>query len=115
MGMAVGRSYTKSSVIKLIPAATGSQLHLSTKESSMATEPTPEQSAHEILSIFINHFRVALGGALPSNSLVLVWSSRKLQFENLELGIEFAKAQGWIKPNSDGTSYALTQAGLDAF
>ncbi|MGU5814552.1 hypothetical protein ACV1EC_06575 [Aeromonas hydrophila] len=81
----------------------------------MATASIPEQSARKILSIFIDHFRVAVGGALPSNSLILVWSSRKFQFEDLEPGIEFAKAQGWIKANSDGTSFTLTQAGFDAF
>lgn len=80
----------------------------------MATAPTPEQSAREILSI-MNNFGVALGEALPSNSLILVWSSRELQFEDLQPGIEFAKAQGWIKANSDGTSFELTQAGFDAF
>ncbi len=78
----------------------------------MATEPTPEQSACEILYIFIKHFNLGPGGTLRINSFNAVWPSRGLRFEDLQLGIEFAKAQGWIIAHSNGTLFELTQSGF---
>ena len=78
----------------------------------MATLPTPEQTAREILSIFAGHFKSRPGHALRINNFLAVWHSRGLQAEDFKPGMEFAEENEWIEVIDGGTSFRLTDAGF---
>ncbi len=78
----------------------------------MATLPTPEQSAREILSIFVDHFNLRSGKVLDINNFRAVWESRKLSHQDFKPGMEFAISQGWVEVSANGVSYKLTDAGF---
>ncbi|WP_439834587.1 hypothetical protein [Aeromonas caviae] len=80
----------------------------------MATEPTPEQSAREILSIFIKRFNLGPGGTLQINSFSAVWPTPGFEHSDFNTGLAHAIKQGWIEANSGSTSFTLTQAGFNA-
>ncbi|MCH7376115.1 hypothetical protein MM182_12110 [Aeromonas sp. MR19] len=81
----------------------------------MATEPTPEQSAREIVSIFIDHFDLGPGSTLRINNFNILWPARRFQHNDFNTGMVYAMAQRWIVANGDRTSFELTQAGFDTF
>ena len=78
----------------------------------MATLPTPDQTAREILSIFVEHFKSRPGAVLRINNFLAVWQSRGFQFEDLKLGIEFAAENEWVEVIDGGISFRLTDAGF---
>lgn len=78
----------------------------------MATLPTPDQAAREILSIFVAHFQLRPGKVLQINNFHTVWQSRGLQSEDFKLGMEFAAENGWVEVIGDGSSFRLTDAGF---
>jgi len=80
----------------------------------MTTLPTPEKSAHEILSIFVDYFNRRSGEVLQINNFQSVWFDRGWRGEDLKTGIEFAVQQRWIEILNGGTSYRLTEAGFTA-
>lgn len=78
----------------------------------MATHPTPEQTAREILSIFVGHFNSRPGHVLRVNNFLAVWHSRDLQSEDFKPGMEFAAEKQWVEVIDGGTSFRLTDAGF---
>ncbi|SER61312.1 hypothetical protein SAMN04487958_1024 [Vreelandella subterranea] len=80
--------------------------------SRMATLPTPEETAREILEIFVGHFNSRPGHVLRINNFTAVWHSRGLASEDFKPGMEYAVAQGWVDVQSDGDAFKLTDAGF---
>lgn len=78
----------------------------------MATLPTPEQTAREILSIFVEHFKSRPGHVLRINNFLAVWHRRGLKSEDFPLGIEFAAEKEWVDVIDGGISFRLTDAGF---
>ncbi len=75
----------------------------------MATLPTPEESAREILNIFVNQCNRRAGEVLRINNF-----QRGLRGEDFTAGIEVAKTSGWIEVLEGGVSFKLTDAGFAA-
>jgi hypothetical protein len=80
----------------------------------MATLPTPEEVAGEILSIFVGHFNCRPGEVLRTNNFLAVWHGRGLKAEDFKPGMELAAQRGWIEVLSGGTSFRLTKDGFAA-
>lgn len=78
----------------------------------MATLPTPEETAREILSIFVGHFNSRPGHVLRINNFLAVWHSRRLQSEDFKPGMEFAVEKEWVEVLDNGISFRLTGAGF---
>jgi hypothetical protein len=78
----------------------------------MATLPTPEQTAREILSIFVEHFKSRPGDVLRSNNFLAVWHSRGLQSEDFKPGMDFAAEKEWVEVIDVGITFQLTDAGF---
>jgi len=76
----------------------------------MATIPSPEEFARKILAIFIE-FNLRAGECLPQRTLVGIWSNKGLRFDDLNAGIEYAVAQGWIE-RGENHVYFLTEKGF---
>lgn len=66
----------------------------------MATLPTHEEIAGEVLSIFVGHFNCRPEHVLRVNNFLAVWHSRGLEAEDFKPGMEFAVQRGWIKITS---------------
>ena len=80
----------------------------------MATLPTPEETAREILKIFVGHFKCRAGDVLRVNNFLAVWHTRGLASEDFKPGMEYAVTQGWIEVQAGGESFKLTDAGFAA-
>ncbi|MCH8263206.1 MAG: hypothetical protein IIA77_09245 [Proteobacteria bacterium] len=80
----------------------------------MATLPTHEEIAGEVLSIFVGHFNCRPEHVLRVNNFLAVWHSRGLEAEDFKPGMEFAAQRGWIKILPGGTSFRLTKEGFAA-
>jgi hypothetical protein len=78
----------------------------------MATLPSPERTAREILSIFVGHFKSRPGHVLRFNNFLAVWHSRELKSEDFNLGMEFAAEKEWVEVIDGGISFRLTDAGF---
>lgn len=78
----------------------------------MATLPTPEETAIEILSIFVNHFKCRADHVLRINNFLAVWHSRGLVAEDFKLGMEYAVEQGWVEIQPVDSSFRLTKSGF---
>ena len=77
----------------------------------MAALPTPEQSAREMLEIFVGHFKCRVDDVLRVNNFIILWHDRGLATQDLQAGMDFAAAQGWIEILPSGISYKLTSMG----
>ena len=77
----------------------------------MATIPTPEYCAHEILSVFVTTFNRRPGEYLSINSFYKEMDKRQLRMDDFQSGLNYAATQGWLEILSDGTSYRLLEAG----
>ena len=73
----------------------------------MATLPTPEQIAREILSIFVTHFKSRPGDVLRINNFMAVWNDSGLNGDDFKPGIDFAAQQEWVQVLSNGSSRIL--------
>ncbi|MGP1717091.1 MAG: hypothetical protein ACTS9Y_07925 [Methylophilus sp.] len=73
---------------------------------------TDEVSAHLVMDIFVNHFKLLTGEALLATKLSSVWYDKQKSQEDLVNGIEYAKAQEWIVPLDE--AFRLTEAGFNA-
>lgn len=82
-----------------------------TKEPSIVSLPSPEDTAREILAIFVGHFRCRPDHVLRINNFFAVWHNRGLAAEDLQPGMEFAVTQGWFEVQL-GKSFKLTSAGF---
>ena len=78
----------------------------------MTTLPTPQQSAHEILAIFVWHFGLLAGEVLPSNSFSALWQRRGYRPEDFNAGLLYAIESGWLEVLPGGNSYRLTKSGF---
>lgn len=77
----------------------------------MASIPTPEESAREILAIF-NHFSSRPDEVLQYRSFNSLWLKRGLKNEDLIPGMTFAAQQGWVEVLRNGESLKLTTLGF---
>lgn len=80
----------------------------------MATLPAPEETAREILAIFVGHFKGRPDYVLRVNNFLAVWRTRGLASEDFKPGMECAAMLGWIEVQSGGDSFKLTSAGFAA-
>lgn len=80
----------------------------------MATLPTREEIAREILAIFIGHFNRRAGEVLRVNNFLAVWHNRGLKAEDFKPGMELAVERGWIEVLRGGSSFRLTSDGFAA-
>lgn len=83
----------------------------------MATLPTPEETAREILAIFVEHFKCRPEDVLLINNFLAVWPNRGLAAEDFNTGMEYAVEQGWVEAQHQQTireSFKLTSAGFAA-
>ncbi len=78
----------------------------------MATLPTPEETAVEILAIFVGHFKCRAGVVLRINNFLAVWHTRGLAAEDFKPGMEYAVKQGWVEVQPGGDSFILTESGF---
>jgi hypothetical protein len=81
-------------------------------ESPMATHPTSEQCAREILAVFIAHYGLRPGEVLRRNSFLTLWPQRGYRPKDFKAGLQFAIESGWLELLSDGKSYRLTRSGF---
>lgn len=79
----------------------------------MATLPSPEQTARQILAIFVVYFKSRPGNVLRINNFLAVWNKRGLLHEDFNSGIEYAAREKWIEVLPDGGSFRLTQLGFE--
>jgi hypothetical protein len=78
----------------------------------MAKLPTPEETARQILSIFVHDFKSREGDVLRVASFLAVFSEKGLDTRDLPKGIEFAVEKEWIEQTSKG-GLKLTTAGFE--
>jgi hypothetical protein len=78
----------------------------------VATLPTPEETAREILAIFVGHFKCRPEHVLRINNFLAVWHGRGLAAEDFEPGMQYAATQGWVEVQPGGASFKLTSAGF---
>ncbi len=78
----------------------------------MATVPTREEIAREILSIFVGHFNCRPGEVLRINNFLAVWHARGLKAGDFKPGMEFAAESGWVEVLPGGNSFRLTNDGF---
>ena len=79
---------------------------------AMATIPTPEETALEILDIFVKNFKCLSGDVLQIHYFNTLWLKRGLVAEDFAHGMEFAAQQGWVEVLRGGASFMLTAAGF---
>lgn len=79
----------------------------------MASLPTHEDIAREILNIFVSHFNCRAGAALGTSNFMAVWHKRGLATEDFQPGMQFAVQQGWVEVSEAavGNNFKLTAAG----
>jgi pyrimidine deaminase RibD-like protein len=80
----------------------------------MATLPTHEEIAGEILSIFVGHFNCRPGEVLRIKNFLAVWHGRGLRAEDFKPAMELAAQRGWIEVLPGGTSFRLNKDGFAA-
>jgi hypothetical protein len=78
----------------------------------VATRPTTEQCAREILAIFISHYGLRPGDVLRRNSFDTLWPQRGYRPKDFHAGLKFAVENGWLELLPDGKSYRLTKNGF---
>jgi hypothetical protein len=74
--------------------------------------PSPEETAREILKIFVEHFNGRPGRVLRLPNFLAVWHPRGLHHDDFKPGMEYAVSQGWIEVQTSGDSFKLTAAGF---
>ena len=80
----------------------------------MASVPTPQSTAEEILRIFVNHFKCRSGHVLRANNFLAVWHTRGLHWEDFVPGMQYADEKEWVEVLGGGTSYRITELGYSA-
>lgn len=78
----------------------------------MAILPTPEDTAREILAIFVEHFKSRPDNVLRANNFLAVWHNRGLAAEDFALGMDYAAEKGWVVIQPGGDSFKLTATGF---
>lgn len=80
----------------------------------MATIPTPQETAINILDIFVNHFNCRPTHVLRINNFISIWPKKKLHWEDFSSGMEYAAKIGFVEILPGGTSFKLTDIGFAA-
>ena len=80
----------------------------------MATLPTPQELAQEILDIFVSHFKARTDDVLRVNNFLDIWPKRGHTSEDFSSGLEYAIKEGWLELLPGGSSYRLTESGFTA-
>jgi hypothetical protein len=75
----------------------------------MATRQTQAENAHKVLELFA-HLEAVSGTVVGANKLVAIGERQRWKMSDLQQGLEFASAQGWIKKNDRGLE--LTDQGF---
>jgi len=78
----------------------------------MASMPTPEETAREILAIFVGHFKCRPDHVLRINNFIAVWHQRGLEADDFKPGMTFAAQKGWVDVVSNGEAFKLTAQGF---
>jgi hypothetical protein len=78
----------------------------------MATLPSPEKTAREILNIFTFHFNCRPDQILRINNFLAIWHERQLDSTDFKPGMEFAAKNGWVEVQPNGDSFKLTSTGF---
>lgn len=78
----------------------------------MASISTPEETAREILAIFVDHFKSRPDHVLQLNNFNAVWHPRGLEAEDFKPGMTFAAQQGWVEVLRNGEAFKLTALGF---
>jgi pyrimidine deaminase RibD-like protein len=79
----------------------------------MAKLPTADETAREILTIFVEHFKCRPNDVLRINNFLAVWLPRGLATEDFGPGMELAIERGWVELVTQH-SFRLTKDGFDA-
>jgi hypothetical protein len=79
----------------------------------MAKIPSPEETAREILRVFVSDFNLRPGGGLMAQNLRSEWIKHGQHNEDLSPGMEYAIRKGWMEVSPEGDSYKLTEAGYE--
>lgn len=90
----------------------GLKLDFTHKEKLMATLPTPEETAREILAIFVHHFNCRAEQSLRINNFNAVWHKRGLSHADFKPGMDYAVTKGWVEVLPAGDTFKLTSAGF---
>ena len=80
----------------------------------MAKVPSPEETAREILDIFVSRFKLRAGKALRIRDFNAVWHTLELHADDFKPGMEHAAVQGWVEVLPGGELFKLTDAGFTA-
>lgn len=78
----------------------------------MASLPSPEQTAREILEIFVGHFKRRPDDVLQVKNFISVWHARGLEAADFKPGMVFAAEQGWVEVTRQGEAFKLTSLGF---
>jgi hypothetical protein len=77
----------------------------------MANSLATEESAREILKIFVEQNRHA-GGFLQRANIDIRWQKRGLSVAEFWQGVDYAESQGWIEVQNNKMTFCLTQKGF---
>jgi hypothetical protein len=82
-----------------------------TQENTMATIPTPEETARELLAI-LRDDNLRAGQGMPLPALRSRYGNTR-PAQDLEAGLRFATEQGWLKIVNSGFFVRFTEAGFN--
>lgn len=74
----------------------------------------PARTARVILKAAVQELRLKAGDFLYEPPLRIAFKFRGLQVEDIWAGLEYAKAQGWLRFEPSAGAYTLTKAGFEA-
>lgn len=81
---------------------------------TMATTPTPEQSALKIIQRMVSHFGLRAEEVLPGNTIMsFLDTPMRMHEDDLKAGIEFAVNAGWVEI-TDRQGLRLTEIGFQS-
>lgn len=79
----------------------------------MGTIHSPEESAAEILNIYVHLFKSRPGDVLRINNFMSVWFPRGFVVMDFLAGLEYAMTKGWIEERPVIDAFKLTDAGFE--
>lgn len=78
----------------------------------MASLPSHEATAREILTIFVERFGCRADHVLQHKNFLAVWRTRGLHEADFKPGMEHAAEKGWVEIIRGGDSFKLTALGF---
>ncbi|WP_395400750.1 hypothetical protein ACHMW6_24630 [Pseudoduganella sp. UC29_106] len=79
----------------------------------MAIIHAPEESAAEILNIYVHMFESRPGDVLRISNFMKVWFPRGFVVMEFLAGLEYAITQGWIEERPAIDAFKLTDTGFE--